>query len=106
MLTGQAIPGLLGNSSRQFRVRTTVEVTVLHIVASDFSDISERFAPESNDRFKEAVAGVRALELAESERIVVPGHGFASPPKTLGWGRCPLRASADLQEGDGIDDLF
>jgi nucleotide-binding universal stress UspA family protein len=47
-----------------------VEVTVLHIIASGFSDIPERFAPEITDRFKETVAGARARELAESERIV------------------------------------
>jgi hypothetical protein len=89
LVDGQAIPGLPGNSSRQSRVRTTVEVTVLHIVTSGFSDIPERFAPESTDRIKETMADARALELAESERIVVPCHGLASPPKKPSRGAAP-----------------
>jgi nucleotide-binding universal stress UspA family protein len=46
------------------------EVTVLHVIASGFSDIPERFATEINDRIKETVAETRARELAESEGIV------------------------------------
>ena len=47
-----------------------VEVTILHIIASGFSDIPERLVLEINDRIKETVAGARARELTESERIV------------------------------------
>lgn len=46
------------------------EVTILHVIASGFSDIPERFAVEINERVKETVADVRAREFAESERIV------------------------------------
>jgi nucleotide-binding universal stress UspA family protein len=46
------------------------EVTVLHVIASGFSDIPERFAAEINERVKETVADARAREFAESERIV------------------------------------
>ena len=46
------------------------ELTVLHVIASGFSDIPERFAAEINDRVKETVGETRARELAESERIV------------------------------------
>jgi universal stress protein E len=46
------------------------EVTILHVIASGFSDIPERFALEINDRMKDVVAGARARELAQSERIV------------------------------------
>ncbi len=46
------------------------EVTVLHVIASAFSDIPERFALEINDRIKETVAGAKTREFTESERIV------------------------------------
>jgi nucleotide-binding universal stress UspA family protein len=46
------------------------EVTALHVVASSFSDLPERFALEINDRIKEAVAGSRARELAASGKIL------------------------------------
>jgi nucleotide-binding universal stress UspA family protein len=46
------------------------EVTILHAVASGFSDLPERFSLEINDQIKEAVANARAGEVAESERIL------------------------------------
>lgn len=46
------------------------EVTILHVIASGFSDLPERFALELNDRIKEAVASARTREFAESERIL------------------------------------
>ncbi len=46
------------------------EVTILNVIASAFSDIPERFTLEISDRIKEAVAGARTREFAESERIV------------------------------------
>ena len=46
------------------------DVTVMHVIASGFSDIPERFALEIDDRIREIVAGTRARELAESERTV------------------------------------
>ncbi len=46
------------------------EVTVLHVIASGFSDLPERFSLELNDRIKETVENARAHELAESERIL------------------------------------
>jgi nucleotide-binding universal stress UspA family protein len=46
------------------------EVTIMHVIASAFSDIPERFALEINDRIKDAVASARTREFAESERII------------------------------------
>jgi len=46
------------------------EVTILHVIASGFSDLPERFALEINDRIKETVASTREREFAESERIL------------------------------------
>jgi nucleotide-binding universal stress UspA family protein len=46
------------------------EVTILNVIASAFSDIPERFTLEISDQIKEAVAGVRTREFAESEKIV------------------------------------
>ncbi len=46
------------------------EVTILHIIASGFSDMPERFVMEISDRIKETVASARAREFTESERIL------------------------------------
>jgi nucleotide-binding universal stress UspA family protein len=46
------------------------EVTILHVIASGFSDLPERFALEISDRIRETVASTRAREFAESERIL------------------------------------
>jgi nucleotide-binding universal stress UspA family protein len=46
------------------------EVTILNVIASAFSDIPERFALEVSDQIKEAVAGARTREFAESEKIL------------------------------------
>jgi len=46
------------------------EVTVLHVIASGFSDLPERLALEINDRIKETVASARTREFAESEKIL------------------------------------
>jgi nucleotide-binding universal stress UspA family protein len=46
------------------------EVTILHVIASGFSDLPERLVLEINDRIKEAVASARTREFAESESIL------------------------------------
>ncbi len=46
------------------------EVTIVNIVESGFSDIPERFVLEINERIKEVVAGARAIELSQSEKII------------------------------------
>jgi nucleotide-binding universal stress UspA family protein len=46
------------------------EVTIVNIISSGFSDIPERFVLEVNERIKEVVAGTRAVEFTESEKII------------------------------------
>ena len=46
------------------------EITIMNVHSSSFSDIPERFSIEVNERIKEFVADHRALEFAESEKIV------------------------------------
>jgi nucleotide-binding universal stress UspA family protein len=46
------------------------EVTILNIISSSFSDVPERFVMEINERIKEVVAGSRAIEFTESEKII------------------------------------
>ncbi len=46
------------------------EVSIMNVLASDFSDIPQRFVMEINDRIKEVVAGARAIEFSESENII------------------------------------
>jgi nucleotide-binding universal stress UspA family protein len=48
----------------------STEVTIVNILSSGFSDIPERFVLEINDRIKEAVAGRREIEFAESGQIL------------------------------------
>jgi len=52
------------------------EATVLHVVASVFSDIPEPFAPEIIDRIKEAVAAMRTRELEAAERVLEEARGI------------------------------
>ncbi len=47
-----------------------VEVTIVHIISSLFSDLPERFAMEINDQVREIVARTRSQELTESQRIL------------------------------------
>jgi nucleotide-binding universal stress UspA family protein len=51
------------------------EVTILHVIASGFSDIPERYVLEVNDQMKDIVAGIKTREFAESEKIVENTRG-------------------------------
>jgi len=46
------------------------EVTILHVIASGFSDLPERFALEISDQIRETVASARTRDFAESERTL------------------------------------
>lgn len=48
----------------------STEVTIVNILSSGFSDIPERFLLEINDRVKEAVAGRKEIEFAESAQVL------------------------------------
>jgi nucleotide-binding universal stress UspA family protein len=52
------------------------EVTIIHVIASAFSDLPERLALEVNDRIKETVASARTHDFAESERILEKARAF------------------------------
>ena len=54
------------------------EITLLNVQRSAFYDIPERFAIEIDDRMKEAVAGRREQEFAESETILENAKNFFS----------------------------
>ncbi len=47
-----------------------IEVTILNVISSGFSDIPERFVLEVNERIKDSVADARAAEYAESQHIL------------------------------------
>ncbi len=67
---GSAYARAAGDFLLSLPVPDNAEVTALHVVASSFSDLPERFALEINDRIKEAVASSRTRELAASEKIL------------------------------------
>ena len=46
------------------------DVTLLHVIASAFADLPERYSLEINDRIRETVASARTHEFAESKRIL------------------------------------
>ncbi|MEW6002194.1 MAG: universal stress protein [Nitrospirota bacterium] len=46
------------------------EITIFNVIRSVLSDIPERFVMEINDRIKEVVSRGRAMEFAESEKII------------------------------------
>ena len=48
----------------------TTEVTIMHIIASSFTDIPARFALEVDERIKKTVSDARAIEFAQSEKII------------------------------------
>jgi nucleotide-binding universal stress UspA family protein len=54
------------------------ELTILHVAWSSVSDIPERFAMEINDKMKEDVAKVRAVEFSESGEILDGAKKFLS----------------------------
>ncbi len=54
------------------------ELTILHVVWSDFSDIPERFVMEINERMKDIVAKKRSEEFSDSERILEHARTFLS----------------------------
>jgi nucleotide-binding universal stress UspA family protein len=52
------------------------ELTILHVIRSDFLDVPERFFMEINERIKEVVAVIRAREFTESEKIIEQARGY------------------------------
>jgi len=54
----------------------TTELTILHVIPSNFLDVPERFVPEVDKRVKDAVADIRAREFAEAEKIIEQARGL------------------------------
>lgn len=52
------------------------EITLMHVIWSDFADIPDRFVIEVNDRIKDMLAETRAEEFRESDRILEETKGF------------------------------
>ena len=48
----------------------TTELTIMHVMPSNFLDVPERFVPEIDDRVKDAVANIRSREFTEAEKII------------------------------------
>ncbi|MBA4371821.1 MAG: hypothetical protein C0402_03040 [Thermodesulfovibrio sp.] len=52
------------------------EITLMHVIWSDFADIPDRFVIEVNDRIKDMLADTRAEEFRESDRILEEAKGY------------------------------
>jgi nucleotide-binding universal stress UspA family protein len=65
-----------GESLSSLPFPESTEVTILHVIWSNFLDIPERFVVEINERIKGTVADTRAKEIAESEIIIDKARGY------------------------------
>jgi len=54
----------------------TTELTIMHVIPSNFLDVSERFVLEIDERVKDAVASIRSREFTEAERIIEQARGY------------------------------
>jgi len=54
------------------------ELTIVHVIPSDFLDVPERFILEIDERVKDAVAGIRSREFAEAEKIIEQARSHLS----------------------------
>lgn len=48
----------------------TTELTIVHVIPSNFLDVPERFVPEIDERVTDAVANIRSREFTEAEKII------------------------------------
>jgi nucleotide-binding universal stress UspA family protein len=48
----------------------TTELTIVHVIPSNFLDVPEHFVLEIDDRVKDAVADIRSREFTEAEKII------------------------------------
>jgi nucleotide-binding universal stress UspA family protein len=51
------------------------ELTIIHVIPSNFLDVPEHFILEIDDRVKDAVANIRSREFAEAEKIIEQARG-------------------------------
>ena len=52
------------------------ELTIIHVIPSNFLDVPERFVSEVDDRVKDAVASIRSREFTEAEQIIEQARGY------------------------------
>jgi nucleotide-binding universal stress UspA family protein len=52
------------------------ELTIVHVIPSNFLDVPERFVPEVDERVKDAVANIRSREFTEAEKIIEQARGY------------------------------
>jgi nucleotide-binding universal stress UspA family protein len=48
----------------------TTELTIVHVIPSNFLDVPEQFVLEIDERVKDAVASIRSREFTEAEKII------------------------------------
>jgi nucleotide-binding universal stress UspA family protein len=54
----------------------TTELTIVHVIPSNFLDVPERFVLEIDERVKAAVASIRSREFTEAEKIIEQARGY------------------------------
>ena len=54
----------------------TTEITIMHVIPSNFLDVPEQFVLEVDERVKDAVAGIRSREFTEAEKIIEQARGY------------------------------
>jgi nucleotide-binding universal stress UspA family protein len=54
----------------------TTEITIVHVIPSNFLDVPERFVLEIDERVKAAVTSIRSGEFTESEKIIEQARGY------------------------------
>jgi nucleotide-binding universal stress UspA family protein len=52
------------------------EITIVHVIPSNFLDVPEQFVLEVDERVKDAVAGIRSREFTEAEKIIEQARGY------------------------------
>ena len=53
----------------------TTELTIVHVIPSNFLDVPEHFILEIDERVKDAVANIRSREFTEAEKIIEQARG-------------------------------
>jgi nucleotide-binding universal stress UspA family protein len=54
----------------------TTEITVVHVIPSNFLDVPERFVLEIDERVKAAVTSIRTREFKEAEKIIEQARAY------------------------------
>ena len=55
---------------------STTELTIMHVIPSNFLDVPERFVLEIDERVKAAVTSIRSREFTEAEKIIEQARGY------------------------------